>query len=423
MCSVPTDAVAGSPRFQPPAARFLHADLDAFYASVEQRDDEALRGRPVGGGHDVVLAASYEARSFGVRTAMNGEQARRMCPAAVVVAPRMAAYSEASRRVFEIFRDTTPLVEGLSIDEAFLDVGGLGRVSGTPRDIAARLRERVRHEVGLPVSVGIATTKFLAKVASAHCKPDGLLEVPAGEELDFLHPLPVRRIWGVGRVTEQALHARGVRTVGELAAVPEAALSSWLGPGSAHHLHALAHNHDPRGVVTSRRRASVGAQRALGRRATTRSEAEVVLLELTDRVTRRLRRGERLCRTVVLGWRGHDMSGHSHSRTLDHPTDSTAEVLGTARRLLGEEWSHVEALGLSLLSVTAANLEDSRAVQLGLDFEGRGRGGLDAAVDAVRSRFGTDALTRGALLGWGSFEVPLLPDEVPGAGASGPETR
>src|SRR5437660_1271731 len=205
-------------------ATILHADLDAFYASVEQRDDPSLRGRPVIVGGGVVLAASYEAKAYGVRSAMGGKQARRLCPDAVVVSPRISAYTEASRAVFEVFDDTTPWVEGLSIDEAFLDVGGLGRVSGTAVEIAARLRSEVRERVGLPITVGVATTKFLAKVASAVAKPDGLLLVPAGRELDFLHPLPVERLWGVGPATAQKLHARGLATVGEMARLSEAAL-------------------------------------------------------------------------------------------------------------------------------------------------------------------------------------------------------
>ena len=186
-------------------ATILHADLDAFYASVEQRDDPGLRGRPVIVGGGVVLAASYEAKAYGVRTAMGGAQARRLCPQAVVVAPRMSAYSQASDAVFDVFRDTSPLVEAISVDEAFLDVGGLRRVSGTPVQIAARLRADVRDRVGLPITVGIARTKFLAKVASQEAKPDGLLLVPPGRELAFLHPLPVRRLWGVGAVTADKL--------------------------------------------------------------------------------------------------------------------------------------------------------------------------------------------------------------------------
>ena len=198
-------------------ATILHADLDAFYASVEQRDDPRLRGRPVIVGGGVVLAASYEAKACGVRTAMGGVQARRLCPRAVVVPPRMAVYAKASKAVFEVFRQTTPLVEGLSIDEAFLDVGGLRKISGAPAEIAARLRREVREQVGLPITVGVARTKFLAKVASGVAKPDGLLVVPPDGELAFLHPLPVERLWGVGPVTSGKLRDRGITTVGEVA--------------------------------------------------------------------------------------------------------------------------------------------------------------------------------------------------------------
>ena len=240
-------------------ATVLHADLDAFYASVEQRDAPELRGRPVIVGGGVVLAASYEAKAYGVRTAMGGIQARRLCPKAVVVRPRMAAYSEASKAVFAVFDDTTPLVEGLSIDEAFLDVGGLRRVSGTPTEIAVRLRQAVRDRVGLPITVGVARTKFLAKVASGVAKPDGLLVVPPDDELGFLHPLPVERLWGVGLVTAGKLHERSLRTVGEVAALPEAALIAMLGRASGRQLHALAHNRDPRPVVVGRRRGSIGS--------------------------------------------------------------------------------------------------------------------------------------------------------------------
>src|SRR5436305_436319 len=222
-------------------ASILHADLDAFYASVEQRDDPRLRGRPVIVGGGVVLAASYEAKAFGVRTAMGGAQARALCRGAVVVEPRFSAYTEASKAVFEVFHDTTPLVEGLSIDEAFLDVGGLWRVAGTPAEIAAKLRRDVLDRVGLRITVGVARTKFLAKVASGAAKPDGLLVVPPDGELAFLHPLPVERLWGVGKVTAAKLHDRGIATVGEVADLAEASLISMLGPGAGRHLHALAH--------------------------------------------------------------------------------------------------------------------------------------------------------------------------------------
>src|SRR5438552_8403033 len=229
-------------------ATILHADVDSFYASVEQRDDAALRGRPVIVGAGVVLAASYEAKAFGVRTAMGGRQARRLCPGAVVVPPRMSAYAEASKAAFRVFDDSSPLVEGLSIDEAFLDVRGLERISGTPTEIAARLRREVRERVGLPITVGVARTKFLAKVASGVAKPDGLLVVPPDRELSFLHPLPVERLWGVGKVTSKKLRDLGINTVAEVARLPESTLVSIVGRASGRHLHALAHNRDPRRV-------------------------------------------------------------------------------------------------------------------------------------------------------------------------------
>src|SRR6266508_3529417 len=252
--------------FVPSEGTILHADLDAFYASVEQRDDSRLRGRPVIVGGGVVLAASYEAKACGVRTAMGGSRALRLCPDAVVVEPRMSAYADASKAVFDVFRDTTPLVEGLSIDEAFLDVRGMRRIAGTPTEIAVRLRRRIREQVGLPITVGVARTKFLAKVASGVAKPDGLLVVPPDRELAFLHPLPIERLWGVGPVTAAKLHVWGVATVGQVAELGEASLVSMLGRAAGRQLHALAHNRDPRPVQVLHRRHSIGAQCALGRR-------------------------------------------------------------------------------------------------------------------------------------------------------------
>src|SRR5687767_10353679 len=248
-----------------PDASILHADLDSFYASVEQRDDPRLRGRPVIVGGGVVLAASYEAKAFGVRTAMGGRTAQQLCPQAAVVPPRMSAYVEASKAMFAVFEDASPLVEGLSIDEAFLDVRGLEHIHGTPPEIARRLRRDVRERVGLPITVGVARTKFLAKVASGVAKPDGLLVVPPDRELAFLHPLPVERLWGVGPATADRLHDWGITTVGEVAQLAEAALVSMLGRASGRHLHALAHNRDPRPVQARRRRRSIGSQHALGR--------------------------------------------------------------------------------------------------------------------------------------------------------------
>ena len=392
-------------------AAILHADLDAFYASVEQRDSPQLRGRPVIVGGGVVLAASYEARARGVRTAMGGLEARRLCPDAVFVDPRMEAYAAASRAVFDVFHDTTPLVEGLSIDEAFLDVSGLRRVSGEPVAIAARLRARVSAEVGLVITVGVARTKFLAKVASGVAKPDGLLVVPPTGELDFLHPLPVDRLWGVGPVTAAKLAEHGIATVGEVAEVPEPALVAMLGRGSGQHLHALAHNRDPRPVEVGRRRKSVGAQRAIGRGPHSEEFVAGALLELVDRVTRRLRAGKRVARTVVLRLRFGDLSKATRSRTLVEATADTAPILATARALLEEARPIIEDSGLTLIGLAAANLADDSAVQLALPFERRNRTALDGAVDEVRSRFGTGSLTRAALLGQRpGVSVPLLPD-------------
>jgi DNA polymerase IV len=389
----------------------LHADLDAFYASVEQRDDPRLRGRPVIVGSGVVLAASYEARARGVRTAMGGREARLRCPHAIVVEPRFSAYLTASRAVFEVFRQTTPLVEGLSIDEAFLDVGGLRRISGTPTEIAVRLRREVRERVGLPITVGVARTKFLAKVASGVAKPDGLLVVPTDAELAFLHPLPVEHLWGVGPVTAGKLRERGIVTVGRLARLGEAALISILGQHAGRHLHALAHNRDPRPVQVGRRRRSIGSQQALGRRHRSPEEIDAVVAALVDRVTRRMRTARRVGHTVMLRVRFGDFSRASRAHTLPEATAHTQTILDTARRLLRATLPMIECRGLTLVGVAVANLDDDRAVQLALPFDRYSGGDLDAALDAVRDRFGASAVTRAALLGRDQgLQVPLLPD-------------
>jgi DNA polymerase-4 len=392
-------------------ATILHADLDAFYASVEQRDDPRLRGRPVIVGAGVVLAASYEAKACGVRTAMGGALARRRCPGAIVVPPRMSAYSEASKAVFEIFNNTTPLVEGLSIDEAFLDVRGLERLSGSPTEIAVRLRRQVLEQVGLPITVGIARTKFLAKVASGVAKPDGLLVVPPGAELAFLHPLPVERLWGVGSVTAKKLHDRGITTVGEVARFAETSLISVLGRASGRHLHALAHNRDPRPVKVGRRRRSMGAQRALGRGPRSVGDLDASLVALVDRLARRLRAARRACRTVVLRLRFDDFTRATRSHTLTQATTQTQTILATARGLLTIAMPMIETQGITLIGVALTNLVDDRAIQLALPFDPRHRSALDAAVDDVRDRFGSAAITRAVLLGRDQgFTVPLLPD-------------
>jgi DNA polymerase-4 len=392
-------------------ATILHADLDAFYASVEQRDDPRLRGRPVIVGAGVVLAASYEAKAHGVRTAMGGAQARRLCPQAVVVPPRMGVYAKASREVFEVFRQTTPLVEGLSIDEAFLDVGGLWRVSGTPTEIAARLRSEVRGRVGLPITVGVARTKFLAKVASGVAKPNGLLVVPPDGELAFLHPLPVERLWGVGPVTAGKLRDRGITCVGEVAELAEAALVSMVGQASGRHLHALAHNRDPRPVDVGRRRRSIGSQRALGRSPKSPNDLDAVVIGLVERVTRRMRTAGRAGRTVVLRLRFDDFSRATRSHTLPWPTAHTHTILVTARALLATAMPMIQRQGITLVGVAVANLDDGGAIQLTLPFDRHSGAALDAALDDVRDRFGSDAVTRAVLLGRDhGLSVPMLPD-------------
>jgi DNA polymerase IV len=392
-------------------ATILHADLDAFFASVEQRDDPRLRGRPVIVGGGVVLAASYEAKAFGIRTAMGGAQARRLCPHAVVVSPRMSAYSEASKAVFEVFDDTTPLVEGLSIDEAFLDVRGLQRIAGPPAEIAVRLRENVLERVGLPITVGIARTKFLAKVASAVAKPNGLLVVPPDGELAFLHPLPVERLWGVGRVTAATLHSRGLSTVGRVAQLDESLLVAMLGPAAGRHLHALAHNRDPRPVRAGRRRRSIGAQRALGRRSRSIDEIDTILVGLADRLARRLRSASRACRTVMLRLRFVDFTRATRSHTLPQATTETQAILDVARGLLASATPMIEAQGLTLVGLALTGLEDDGAIQLALPFERRHDAALDAALDQVRDRYGSAAVTRAVLLGRDpGISMPLLPD-------------
>jgi DNA polymerase IV len=389
----------------------LHADLDAFFASVEQRDNPRLRGKPVIVGGGVVLAASYEAKAYGVETAMGGRLARRLCPHAVVVEPRMSAYAEASKAVYRVFEDTSPLVEGLSIDEAFLDVRGMRRIAGSPTEIALRLRHKVRDRVGLPITVGIARTKFLAKVASGVAKPDGLLSVPVDRELDFLHPLPVERLWGVGRVTANKLHERGITTVGQVARLPEELLVWMLGRAAGRQLHALAHNRDPRHVQTRRRRRSIGSQRALGRSRPLPDAVDAIVIGLVDRVTRRMRTAGRVGRTVVLRLRFDDFSRATRSQTLPLPTSQTETILVTARELLTTALPLIEHQGITLVGISVANLDNDDVLQLTLPFEEHHRIELDSALDEIRDRFGSKAIVRAVLLGRDQRQTPpLLPD-------------
>jgi DNA polymerase-4 len=391
-------------------ATILHADLDAFFASVEQRDNPRLRGRPVIVGGGVVLAASYEARARGVRGAMGGARARGLCPDAIVVEPRMSAYSKASKDVFEVFRRTTPLVEGISIDEAFLDVGGLRRVSGEPASIAARLRQEVLEAVGLRITVGVARTKFLAKVASGVAKPDGLLVVPPADELTFLHPLPVQRLWGVGPKSTAKLHELGIYTVGQVAGLGEAGLVSILGQASGRHLHALAHNRDQRRVRTTPRRRSIGSQHAMGRARHRPDDIDAVVMGLVDRVTGRMRKGDRTGRTVVLRLRFDDFSRISRSHTLSRATADTATILATVRSLVRAATPLIESRGLTLIGIAVGNLDDE-SLQLELPFDERDLGALDSALDGVRERFGSSSVTRAVLLHRRQhIEMPLLPE-------------
>jgi len=323
----------------------------------------------------------------------------------------MKAYSTASKAVFAVFEDTTPLVEGISIDEAFLDVGGLLRVSGRPSEVARRLRNQVREEVGLPITVGVARTKFLAKVASGVAKPDGLLVVPPDAELAFLHPLPVERLWGVGPVTSGKLRERGILTVGRVARLGEAALVSMLGEGAGRHLHALAHNRDPRPVQVGRRRGSIGSQSALGRSSRTPEAVDMILAGLVDRVTRRMRAAGRTGRTVVLRLRFDDFTRATRSHTMPRATAHTQTILNAARRLLVAARPLIVRQGITMVGISVANLDNDGAVQLMLPFDPWSRDNVDTAVDAVRDRFGSSAVTRAALLGREpGFTVPMLPD-------------
>jgi DNA polymerase-4 len=434
--------------FVSPIAHILHSDLDAFFASVEQRDDPALRGRPVIVGGGVVLAASYEARRFGVRSAMGGAKARRLCPDAIVVPPRFDAYVEASRAVFAIFRDMAPTVEAVSIDEAFLDVRGLEKIGlGTPGEIAVRLRRRVREEVGLPLSVGVASTKHLAKVASNAAKPDGLRIVAAGREAAFLHPLPVEAIWGVGPATQQRLHAAGIRTVGDLAALGESAAVRLLGRAAGKKLYAIAHNRDPRRVTSGRSRRSIGSQSALGKRQRTPDELATIATGLVDRVTRRARRADRVGRTVTLRLRYGDYTRASRSHTLPRPTASSTPILHALLTLLTAEQETIRRRGLTLIGVALTNLEPTATTgtQLELPLPPlapapptaapagatparhaaapspappplRDPAALDAATDAIRDRFGSRSVQRAALLRTGDRGTAWL---MPGDDADG----
>jgi DNA polymerase IV len=377
-------------------ATILHADCDAFFASVAQRDDPALRGLPVAVGPGIVMAATYEARAFGVRSAMPAEKARRLCPGLVVVKADFDSYVRASRQLFRIFRDTAPVVEGMSLEEAFLDVRGLGRISGHPVEIAMALRNRVRDEIGLPLSVGVARTKGVAKMASKMSKPEGLLAVSRAGELPFLHPLRVERLWGVGASTAEKLHAAGIDTVGQVAAMTREELEAVLGRAGARSLHAFALGRDPRRVRIGSGRRSVGAQRGLGLSRLRAGDLDATLVSLVDRVTSRMRKGGHVGRTVVLRLRFGDYARATRSRTLAHATAGSEPILAVARALAREAMPEMRRRGVTMVGLTVSGLGDGAAVQLELPI-GRSSPELDWALDQVRERFGSDAVSRGRM--------------------------
>jgi DNA polymerase-4 len=385
----------------------LHVDLDAFYASVEQLADPALRGRPVVvgglGPRGVVAAASYEARRFGIHSAMPMARARRACPDAVFVAPRFDAYTDASRAVMAVLRSFTPLVEPLALDEAFLDVAGARRLHGTGPEIGVAIRARVREQTSLVASVGVSTTKHVAKLASEDAKPDGLLVVDTGEELAFLHPLDVGRMWGVGPATRKRLDRIGVHTVGDLAAMSEDSLVHALGAAQGRHLHALAWNHDDRAVEPHQTAKSIGHEETFPRDIAERAELERELLRMSERVGSRLRGAGMAGRTVSLKLRYGDFRTITRSRTSSEPTDVGAQVGAVARDLL--DAVDVGA-GVRLLGVSVSQLDATHPVQEQLPLD-QATGAPDSdrmaaverSVDALRDRFGDDAVGLARLLG------------------------
>jgi len=404
-----------------PPPSILHVDLDAFFASVEQLLDPSLRGRPVivggTGNRGVVAAASYEARRFGVHSALPTARARRLCPEGVFVSPRIGVYREFSERVFTVFRAFTPLVEPISLDEAFLDVSGARRLFGDGPAVAAAIRARVQEEVGLVCSVGVATTKLLAKLASDASKPDGLLVIDAGKELEFLHPMPVSRLWGVGPATARKLEARAVTTVGELAATPEDTLIRLLGTGAGQHLYALAWNRDDRPVTPGHEAKSVSSEETFGRDLVARDELALEVRRLAHRTARRLRDARLSGRTVALKVRFSDFQTITRSVTLPEPTDSDLELADHATELL----ERIDpGAGVRLLGVGVSNLEHGVHHQEELPFaRAPRRRDVDAAVDAVRERFGDDAVAPAALVDRGGLRTGRRTDHSWGPDAGG----
>lgn len=386
-------------------ATILHADLDAFYASVEQLLDPNLQGKPIAVGGGVVLAASYEAKAFGVHGGMPGRRARELCPALVFVGGHFKEYQRLGDAAIAVLNDFTPLVERISIDEAFADVAGCTHLFGPPTEIATAIRQRVRSELGLPISIGVARTKHLAKIASQVAKPDGLLFVDPRTELDFLHHLPVGLMWGVGPATEARLAEIGVTTIGQLANTPGWSLERLLGPAAGEKLRSLAWNRDPREIKTHRRAVSAGAQSALGRKAAEEAVFRPVLRHLADRVASRLRAKSRPGRTVTVRVRFADLHAVTRSITLDTPISATGMIAEIAADLVrGVLADHPHERIISLLAISVSHLDENAQLQLdlplGLADDGRrpgtrrglARWGADRAMDAIRDRFGWEAV-------------------------------
>ena len=393
------------------SATILHADLDAFYASVEQLLNPQLRGRPIAVGGGVVLAASYEARVFGVKGGMSGRLAKRLCPTLQFVDGHFREYQEFGDRVIATFYDVTPLVERISIDEAFLDVAGAIKLFGEPTEIAKRLRERVRTEIGLPLSIGVATTKHLAKVASQVAKPNGLVVVEAGTEQAFLEPLPIGLVWGIGPVTEKRLHARGITTIGELSRSSPDHLRSLLGSAASEVLVARASNVDERRVAPRRRASSVGAQSACGRQRPTDEFLRSTLGHLADRVARRLRGANRAGRTVTVRVRFSDLRAVTRSQTVSEPLSATLTINEIAEGLVRLALAdHPQEAMVSLIAVSISGLVDDAAIQMELPFSdasheanadavragsarANNRRAVDDTMDDVRAKFGKGAVS------------------------------
>jgi DNA polymerase IV len=400
--------VTADPEFGPSAddtgCPILHVDMDAFFASVEIRRRPELAGKPVvvggAGPRGVVCSASYEARAYGVRSAMPGTQAKRLCPDAIFLPPDFTQYAMASKAVMSIFKDMTPLVEPLSVDEAFLDVSGAVRLLGRPAEIAALIRRRVRAELDLPCSVGVASTKFVAKLASARAKPDGLAVVPAARTLDYLRPLPVSALSGVGDRTAETLHCLGLRTVGDLADVPIGMLKSSVGVAVAEHLHALANGRDPRRVTTERVEKSISAERTFDVDINDPDKIRRTLLALSSRVAERLRAAEVAGRTIAIKVRVASFQTLNRSRTLHSPTDVSKEIFDVAVALYDalRPGDRIRLLGIraeGLVSITGL------ARQPVLGERERGWAHVERAADAASAKFGSSAVRPASLLGTG----------------------